>query len=76
MEVGLMRKVIVFVLLGLLFITGFWGCATVEKSSGGVAKLNVKASKYPEIIDHKNMKWGKDAPEWVVKEREEIEKSG
>lgn len=72
-----MKKHVIFALLSMLVVAICSSCATVEKSSNsGNPKLNVKATKRPEIIDHKNMKWGKEPPEWVSMEREEIEKTG
>lgn len=74
-----MKKQVMLALSSILVIAVCVGCATVEKSSKGVTektKLNVKHAKRPDIIDHKNMKWGKEPPEWVSMEKEEIEKSG
>lgn len=70
-----MKKQVVFALLSVLIVAMLAGCATVDKSAGG-GKLNAKATKRPDIIDHKNMKWGKEPPEWVAMDRDEIEKSG
>lgn len=72
-----MKKHVMLALLSTMIVAICASCATVEKSSAGNGtKLNVKASKRPEIIDHKNMKWGKEPPEWVSMERDTIEKSG
>jgi len=72
-----MRKHVIFAFLSVMILTICVACATVEQSSTDKGtKLNVKATKRPEVIDHKNMKWGKEPPEWVSMERDEIEKSG
>lgn len=46
------------------------GCGTTKTT----IKMSKSAAKTPEVIDHKNLKWGKDAPGWVSMERNEIEK--
>lgn len=74
-----MKKHAIFALLSILVVAIFASCATMKKSSsemGEKTKLNVKPTKRPDIIDHKNMKWGKEPPEWVSMETGDIEKAG
>ncbi|MGP1576754.1 MAG: hypothetical protein ACTTH7_04570 [Treponema sp.] len=55
--------------LGLLF-----SCATTgEASSSSVDFTPASTVKRPEMIDHKNLQWGNPPPEWVMKDRSEIE---
>lgn len=71
-----MKKHVYSALLSMLVVAICVGCATVEQSAGKPGKLDVKTVKRPDVIDHKNMKWGKEPPDWVSLERDEIEKSG
>lgn len=55
--------------LGLLF-----SCATTSESrSDSVNFTPASTVKKPEIIDHKNLKWGNPPPEWVTKDVTDIE---
>lgn len=71
-------KKIVSIVLSLALVTLVFGCKTTEaavKDSDTVQKVeSVSSVKKPEMIDHKNQKWGKTPPDWVLMEREEIEK--
>ena len=71
-----MKKTISIV-LSLAMITLVFGCKTTDasvKDSDTASKVqNVSSVKKPEMIDHKNQKWGKEPPEWVSMERDEIE---
>lgn len=74
-----MKKHAIFALLSVLIVAICASCATVDKSAtaeSGKPKLSVKPAKTPETIDHKNMKWGKEPPEWVDMETGDIEKAG
>ncbi|MGP1594429.1 MAG: hypothetical protein ACTTH8_04195 [Treponema sp.] len=55
--------------LGLLF-----SCTTTDQANPGSVNFTPPSTvKRPEIVDHKNLKWGNPPPEWVTKERVEIE---
>lgn len=54
----------------LTLVLSIFGCGT----TGTAVKMNTSSSvKRPEVIDHKNQKWGKTPSEWVAMERNEIE---
>ena len=72
-----MKKIIYLLFAACLVASVFVACETVEQSQPSTQKIAMKSNvKRPEIVDHKNAKWGKDAPDWVSMEREEIEKTG
>ena len=50
----------------------FANCATKDSKALGTVSPNVKK---PEIIDHRNFKWGKDVPMWVAQEPQELQKN-
>ncbi len=65
-----MKKTLI-VLVTIFFALLVLGC---KSTSGSAKPMKVsKKVKQPELIDHKNLKWGKTPPEWVSLERNEIE---
>ncbi|PIE97810.1 MAG: hypothetical protein CR988_06005 [Treponema sp.] len=70
-----MKKTIYF-LAGLMIIatamlSGLTSCAS-EPETSGMGQVSDSIKK-PVLIDHKNLKWSKDAPTWVSKEVSELE---
>lgn len=62
------------VLIGCCVVGLLFSCATTNEASSGSANFTPASTvKRPEIIDHKNLKWGNPPPEWVTKERVDIE---
>lgn len=67
-------KNIIKLILGLaVFAAIFASCATTKEVQP-IGKISGKV-KQPEIIDHKNFKWGKDVPAWVAQEPQELQRS-
>ena len=73
-----MKKVVTLLFVACLVTVAFVSCETTGQSSNSsTQKMNMKSNvKRPEIVDHKDAKWGKEAPGWVSMERDEIESSG
>ena len=72
-----MKKVITFLCMGCLIASVFMSCETTESSSTSSNPMAIaKSVKKPDVIDHKNEKYGKGMPEWVGEEAIDIEKTG
>lgn len=73
-----MKKTISIVLV-LSLVTLVFSCKTTKasvKDSEATSNIqNISSVKKPEMVDHKNQKWGKTPPEWVSMERNEIEET-
>lgn len=68
-----MKKTMYFLIC--FFVIGFvFSCASTQKQKSGLGEISQNVKK-PELLDHKNAKWGKDAPTWVSKEAYELENS-
>lgn len=66
-------KNVIKLILGLAVLAAiFASCATKEAQP--IGKISDKV-KQPEIIDHKNFKWGTAVPAWVAQEAQDLEKS-
>lgn len=63
-----MKRIIKAVLCAAIALI-ILGCKTTNSAT----TANKPTIKKPELIDHKNQKWGKTPPEWVSMERDEIE---
>ena len=63
-----MKRIVKAVLCAAVALAVF-GCGTTKSA----VKTNESGVKKPELVDHKNQKWGKAPPEWVSMERDEIE---
>lgn len=67
-----MKKRISFIYLCCFFVVAFYtSCQTIDNSTKVARKV-----KDPEMIDHKNMQFGKDIkdiPKWITMELHEIE---
>ena len=61
-----MKRIVKAVLCAAVALIIF-GCETTDSA------MNGGSVKKPEMVDHKNQKWGKTPPEWVSMERDEIE---
>lgn len=68
-----MKKAIIRIAMGLLGIGLLASCAGTPKTNG-VPEVSPSVKK-PELIDHKNLKWGKEVPVWVTIEAQELEKA-
>lgn len=63
-----------FVLMtGCLSLFGGQADTDTPNANNQAAFQPKSAVKQPEIIDHKNLKWGTPVPEWVTMERSDIE---
>lgn len=65
-----MKKSINLIIGVVMVLSAFISCATKDAS---MIKMSSKV-KQPEIIDHKNFKWGKDVPAWVTQEPQDLQK--
>lgn len=67
-----MKKTMYFAIC--FFVVSFvFSCAGTQKQKSGLGEISQNVKK-PELLDHKNAKWGKDAPTWVSQEAYELEK--
>lgn len=66
-----MKKIIYFMAAVVLIVGMVLGCSSSPQTSG-IGQVSDKVKK-PELVDHKNLKWGKEAPIWVTKEAQELE---
>lgn len=65
-----MKKSFLLVAMAMTLVVGFFGCASDGGNEDGMAMSKVKR---PEVLDHKNLKWGKDVPDWVMMSNTELE---
>lgn len=66
-------KKAMYIAVGVLALGMFTACVSQEPQKNGLGEVSDSVRK-PELIDHKNLKWGKDAPLWVSQEAYELEK--
>lgn len=64
-----MKKFVTSVSVVLVCLVTLLSCASQQK----LGKVSSKVKK-PELIDHKNFKWGKDIPDWVAVEVTDLQK--
>lgn len=73
-----MKKVVLFLMAVAALSLVFIGCPSAPKPKEepvATPKPEVKpVAKKPDIIDHKDYKWGKDVPDWVTMDVTELEK--
>lgn len=69
------KSLSLFLVIVMVFLL-IAGCASKPASKPAPAKPAVAQPivKRPDLLDHKNYKWGKEPPEWVTMNVDELEK--
>lgn len=71
-----MRRKVFALVLAALALSLVIGCASKPKSSGTTAapaQLAEPIVRRPDMLDHKNYKWGTQPPEWVTMNVDDLE---
>lgn len=71
-----MRRTVFGLVLAALALALVAGCASKPKGSGATAapaKVAEPIVRRPDMLDHKNYKWGTQPPEWVTMNVSELE---
>jgi hypothetical protein len=67
-------KKLVYVLCFAALIASFAGCGSSgETTTSSGAAIVTPAVKQPDMLDHKNFKWGTQPPEWVTMNIDDLE---
>jgi hypothetical protein len=66
-------KKIVYVLSLVALIASLAGCGSSGDTTSSGASISAPVVKQPDMLDHKNFKWGTQPPEWVTQNVDDLE---